>query len=108
MKKIFILLFLLLSLMTYSKDKINVGVVLSSGGLGTGFNQMAYDGLKKAEGEGLINFKYVEPSNITEDLEFLRPKVRGSFDPYEIYKLKNKVLKHDLNKGEAVLKKNIK
>jgi sialic acid synthase SpsE len=43
-----------------------------------------------------------------EDLEFLRPKVRGSFDPYEIYKLKNKVLKHDLNKGEAVLKKNIK
>ena len=72
MKKLFILIFLLLNLAVYSKDKINVGLVLSSGGLGTGFNQMAYDGLKKAEGEGLITFKYVEPSNITEDLVFLR------------------------------------
>lgn len=72
MKKLFILIFLLLNLAVYSKDKINVGLVLSSGGLGTGFNQMAYDGLKKAEDEGLITFKYVEPSNITEDLVFLR------------------------------------
>lgn len=81
MKKLFMLIFLLLSLAAYSKDKINVGVVLSSGGLGTGFNQMAYDGLKKAEDEGLITFKYVEPSNITEDLVFLRDFSReGNYD----------------------------
>jgi len=81
MKKIIMLIFLILSLMTYSEDKINVGVVLSSGGLGTGFNQMAYDGLKRAEEEGLINFKYVEPSNITEDLEFLRDfSIEGNYD----------------------------
>lgn len=81
MKKLFMLVFLLLSLVAYSKDKINVGVVLSSGGLGTGFNQMAYDGLKKAEREGLITFKYVEPSNITEDLVFLRDFSReGNYD----------------------------
>jgi len=81
MKKIFILVFLLLNLVVYSKNKINVGVVLSSGGLGTGFNQMAYDGLKKAEDEGLITFKYVEPSNITEDLVFLRDfSSEGNFD----------------------------
>lgn len=81
MKKLFILIFLLLNLAVYSKDKINVGLVLSSGGLGTGFNQMAYDGLKKAEDEGLITFKYVEPSNITEDLVFLRDFSReNNFD----------------------------
>uniref|UniRef100_A0A6A7G9G2 BMP family ABC transporter substrate-binding protein n=1 Tax=Hirondellea gigas TaxID=1518452 RepID=A0A6A7G9G2_9CRUS len=81
MKKLFILVFLLLSLGAYSKDKINVGIVFSSGGLGTGFNKMAYDGLKKAEAEGFITFKYVEPSNITEDLVFLRDFSReGNFD----------------------------
>ena len=81
MKKWFILVFLLLSLATYSKNKINVGIVFSSGGLGTGFNQMAYEGLKKAEAEGLITFKYVEPSTLTEDLVFLRDFSReGNFD----------------------------
>ena len=81
MKKWFILIFLLLSLGAYSKDKINVGIVFSSGGLGTGFNQMAYEGLKKAESEDLITFKYVEPSTITEDLVFLRDFSRdGNFD----------------------------
>ena len=44
----------------------------------------------------------------TKDLEFLRPRVPGSYDPYEIYKLKNRILKFDVNKGEAILKKNIK
>jgi len=81
MKKLFLLMFLLLSLGTYSKDTVNIGVVLSSGGLGTGFNQMAYDGLKKAEAEGIVTFKYVEPNNISEDLAFLRDFSRdGSYD----------------------------
>jgi len=72
MKKIIILGVLLLSFMSFSQNKINVGIVFSSGGLGTGFNKMAYEGLKKAEKEGLITFKYIEPSNLNEDLIFLR------------------------------------
>jgi len=80
-KKIILFIFLLLSLISFSKDKINIGIVLSSGGLGTGFNQMAYEGLKKAEAEGIITFKYVEPSNISEDLSFLRDFSRdGNYD----------------------------
>ncbi len=72
-KNLFILIFII-STLAFGVDnkKINVGLILSSGGLGTGFNQMAYDALEKAQNEGLITFKYVEPSNITEDLEFLR------------------------------------
>ena len=72
MKKIIILGVLLLSFISYGKDKINIGIVLSSGGLGTGFNQMAYDALEKAKSEGIITFKYIEPSNVNEDLIFLK------------------------------------
>ena len=42
------------------------------------------------------------------DLEFLRPKVPGSFEPYEVNKLKSKILNTNVVKGEAILKKYIK
>jgi basic membrane protein A len=63
---------IILTFTAFGADKVNVGLVLSSGGLGTGFNQMAYQALTKLEQEGKIDFKYVEPSNINEDLQYLR------------------------------------
>ncbi|WP_321328648.1 BMP family ABC transporter substrate-binding protein [uncultured Ilyobacter sp.] len=56
----------------FGAEKTKVGLVLSSGGLGTGFNHMAYEALTKLQDEGEIEFKYVEPSNINEDLQYLR------------------------------------
>jgi len=69
MKRI-VLLFLMIISFTFSKDVKKIGVVFSSGGLGTGFNKQAYDGLMRAKKEGLIDFKYVEPTNPAEDLEY--------------------------------------
>lgn len=74
MKRLFGILtgIIILTFTAFGADKVNVALVLSSGGLGTGFNQMAYQALTKLEQEGEINFKYVEPSNINEDLQYLR------------------------------------
>lgn len=49
------------------EEKIRVAMVFAVGGLGDkGFNDQAYDGLKKAEEELGIEFDYVEPSSIAE------------------------------------------
>ena len=48
-------------------DKINVAIVLSTGGLGDkNFNDMSYDGLKQAESELGIHFDYVEPESASD------------------------------------------
>ena len=73
MKKLLsVLLVLLMCSIAAAAEKLSVGLVMSSGGLGTGFNQMAYSALEKLEDEGRIEFKYVEPVNVSEDLEYLR------------------------------------
>lgn len=72
MKKIFIVFMLVLGVVSFSKERLNIGLVMSSGGLGTGFNQMAYSALVKLEDEGKVNFKYVEPNNTNEDFDYLR------------------------------------
>lgn len=82
MKKILMVLFtLVLWSVTLAEERLNVGLVMSSGGLGTGFNQMAYSALTELEKDGKIDFKYVEPSNVTEDLEYLRDfSSEGDYD----------------------------
>jgi len=82
MKKLLVLLLtLVLWNLSMAEEKINVGLVMSSGGLGSGFNQMAYSALTELEKEGKIEFKYVEPSNVTEDLEYLRDfSAQGDYD----------------------------
>ncbi len=84
MKRIYTLLLgiLLLTTSSFANEKLNIGLVMSSGGLGTGFNLMAYEALTRLEEEGKIEFKYVEPSNIAEDLEFLRDF--SSSDKYDL------------------------
>ena len=74
MKKILVLVMglLLLSSASMAQEKLNVGLVMSSGGLGTGFNLMAYEALTKLQEEDKIEFKYVEPVNMSEDLDYLR------------------------------------
>ncbi len=53
------------------------------------------------------NIKKNQAINL-KDLEFLRPKVAKSFEPYEVKKLKGKILKKNLLKGEAILRSYIK
>jgi len=74
LKKLFVLFvgILMWSGLAMGQEKLSVGLVMSSGGLGTGFNQMAYEALTKLEQEGSIDFKYVEPVNVSEDLDYLR------------------------------------
>lgn len=74
MKRILFLLLgmLIFTLQAFGQERMSVGLVMSSGGLGTGFNQMAYAALTRLEDEGKIDFKYVEPQNVSEDLEYLR------------------------------------
>ncbi len=71
-KLLLVLLVVFMCSMAIAAEKLSVGLVMSSGGLGTGFNQMAYSALEKLEEEGRIEFKYVEPVNVSEDLEYLR------------------------------------
>ncbi len=93
MKKILLLLTVVLAMIltacggtkegettTGAKD-INVGIVLSTGGLGDkSFNDSAYNGLSMAEEELGIKFKYVEPASPSEDEQFLREFAENDYD----------------------------
>ncbi|MGL4402458.1 MAG: BMP family lipoprotein [Fusobacteriaceae bacterium] len=80
MKKIIFGL-LLISFTIFGENIAKVGLVMSAGGLGSGFNKMAYEALMKLKNEGKINdFKYVEPSNPAEDVQFLKDFSSGDFD----------------------------
>jgi basic membrane protein A len=60
---------------------LNVGIVLSTGGLGDkSFNDSAYRGLEMAKEELGINFKYVEPASPSEDQQFLREFAENNYD----------------------------
>ncbi|MDX8336646.1 MULTISPECIES: BMP family lipoprotein [Cetobacterium] len=61
--------------------KLNVGLVLSTGGLGDkSFNDSAYRGLEMAKKDLGINFKAVEPKSSLEDEEFLREYADAGYD----------------------------
>lgn len=75
MKKISILILgVLITVLSFSVEKkYNIGLVMSTGGMGSGFNKMAYDALEKLKKEGKIeDFKYIEPANVAEDAQFLK------------------------------------
>ena len=60
---------------------LNVGIVLSTGGLGDkSFNDSAYRGLTMSEEELGIKFKYVEPASPSEDIQFLREFAENDYD----------------------------
>ncbi|OQY41326.1 MAG: BMP family ABC transporter substrate-binding protein [Fusobacteriia bacterium 4572_74] len=60
---------------------LNVGIVLSTGGLGDkSFNDSAYRGLTMAEEQLGIKFKYVEPASPSEDIQFLREFAENDYD----------------------------
>lgn len=77
MKKIIRVLIIIFSLILSSfsmgqNKKPVIGLVMSTGGLGSGFNQMAYSALAKLEKEGKIeSFKYIEPNSVAEDIQYL-------------------------------------
>ncbi len=76
MRKIFTsFLILLLSFTVLGEkkaEKLNIGLVMSTGGLGSGFNRMAYDALEELKENGTIeSYKYIEPNNVSEDYQFL-------------------------------------
>jgi len=51
----------------FRKDSVKIAICLSTGGLGDkNFNDMAYDGLKKAEKEYGISFDYYEPQTSSD------------------------------------------
>ncbi|MGL6131204.1 MAG: BMP family lipoprotein [Fusobacteriaceae bacterium] len=80
MKKIFLGLFLISSII-FGKNLNKVGLVMSAGGLGSGFNKMAYEALVKLKKDGKIkDFKYIEPTNSSEDVQFLKEFSEGDFD----------------------------
>ncbi|MGL4253022.1 MAG: BMP family lipoprotein [Fusobacteriaceae bacterium] len=80
MKKIFVGL-LLLSFVVFGENIDKVGLVMSAGGLGSGFNKMAYKALVKLKNDGKIkDFKYVEPNNSAENSQFLKDFSGGDFD----------------------------
>lgn len=66
-------LFCLVGSISFSKEsKPKIGLVMSTGGMGSGFNKMAYIALDKLKKEGKIeDFKYIEPNNVAEDIQFL-------------------------------------
>ena len=66
-------LFCLVGSFSFSNEsKPKIGLVMSTGGLGSGFNKMAFIALDKLKKEGKIkDFKYIEPNNIAEDIQFL-------------------------------------
>lgn len=90
MKKILLILTVMFSLLltgcgskkeVVKEEKTKVGIVLSVAGLGDkSFNDSAYRGLKKAEEELGIEFKYVEPNSPAEDEGFLREFAENDFD----------------------------
>lgn len=94
MKKIFILLTVVFAMLltacggkTEEKKEVkaektlNVGIVLSTGGLGDkSFNDSAYRGLTMAEEQLGIKFKYVEPASPSEDMQFLREFAENNYD----------------------------
>lgn len=60
---------------------IQVGIVLSTGGLGDkSFNDSAYRGLVKAQKELGIEYKYVEPASPAEDEQYLREFADAGYD----------------------------
>lgn len=63
-----------------AEEKTQVGIVLSTGGLGDlSFNDAAYRGLQRAEEELGISFDYIEPADPSEDETALRRfATRGS------------------------------
>ena len=82
MKKVALLLGVLMMLMLTAcggnketaegtEEKIKVGMVLSTGGLGDkSFNDSAYAGLVRAKEDHNIEFNYVEPASISEFGQF--------------------------------------
>jgi len=63
------------------EKKLNVGIVLSVGGLGDkSFNDSAYRGLEDAKKDLGINFKYVEPASPAEDEQYLREFAENDYD----------------------------
>ncbi len=63
------------------EEKLNVGIVLSVGGLGDkSFNDSAYRGLENAKKDLGINFKYVEPASPAEDEQYLREFAENDYD----------------------------
>lgn len=80
MKKLVVGL-LLISLTIFGESIGKVGLVMSAGGLGSGFNKMAYEALVKLKNQGKIEeFKYVEPNGPTEEVQFLKDFSSGEFD----------------------------
>lgn len=72
---------LLLSFTVFGESIGKIGLVMSAGGLGSGFNKMAYEALVKLKNDGKIeDFKYVESNNATEDTQFLKDFSSGDFD----------------------------
>ncbi len=64
-----------------AESKLNVGIVLSIGGLGDkSFNDSAYRGLEEAKKDLGINFKYVEPASPAEDEQYLREFAENNYD----------------------------
>lgn len=58
-----------------------IGIVLSTGGLGDqSYNDAAYKGLRRAEKELGISFRFVEPANPSEFYGFLRDFSEADFD----------------------------
>jgi len=94
MKKIFILLTVVFAMLltacggkteetkeVKADTPLNVGIVLSTGGLGDkSFNDSAYRGLTMAEEQLGIKFKYVEPASPSEDMQFLREFAENNYD----------------------------
>lgn len=63
------------------EDNLKVGLVLSIGGLGDkSFNDLAYIGMKEAAEELNIEFKYVEPANVSEYEGFLGEFAENGYD----------------------------
>lgn len=72
---------MILAVVSFAAKPLQVGIVLSTGGLGDkSFNDAAYRGLEKAEKELGIKFKYVEPASPAEDEEFLREYAEAGYD----------------------------
>lgn len=74
-KQILVVIMFLLSIVgVYGETEApKIGLIMSTGGLGSGFNKMAYDALIRLKEEGKISdFKYIEPNNVAEDAQYLR------------------------------------
>ncbi len=81
MKKFLIIVLavlMLVSLPVFAQNEtadqpVKIGLVLGTGGLGDkNFNDMAYDGITKAQEELGISFDYLEPASISDYVPYLR------------------------------------